>query len=266
MTTARGVLGVVLSLALAGGAAASGPCRWPDAMPTAPVVLLGETHGTREAPALAGMLVCAAAVGATPVTLALEMDPGEQPRIDAYLASAGSAADRRALLAGPFWTRRMQDGRSSAAMVALIEQLRGLRSEGLRVAVAAVDSVRYEVRDADMAAHLRRLAQTDGGRMIALLGNRHASQHQGVQDDPGYTPAGHLLADLTPLSVRVEAPRGSAWVCTPGCGVRGFGGRTPPGPAPPTGYRTDAARPGYDGVYTVTAFTASLPALPVSEK
>ncbi|MGV6492816.1 hypothetical protein ACTUVK_003020 [Stenotrophomonas rhizophila] len=118
----------MLGLALAGTSGARERCTWPEAMPIRPLVLVGELHGTVETPALVGELACAAAADATPVTVALEMDPTEQARIDAYLASAGTAADRSALLAGRFWTRTMQDGRSSVAMAALIERLRSLRS------------------------------------------------------------------------------------------------------------------------------------------
>ncbi len=251
---------MMLGLALAGTSGARERCTWPEAMPIRPLVLVGELHGTVETPALVGELACAAAAdAATPVTVALEMDPTEQARIDAYLASAGTAADRSALLAGRFWTRTMQDGRSSVAMAALIERLRSLRSEGHAIQVVAVDTLRHADRDAEMAANIRRETRREGARVIALLGNRHASGHKGVQDDPGYVPAGYLLADLQPLSVRVDAPRGSAWVCAPTCGVLAFGARSSAAEPIAAGYAPIATRPGYDGVYMLPALTASPP-------
>src|SRR5262249_34099841 len=78
-------------------------------------VLLGELHGNNETPRLVGELaIHATALGAVRVGLEIPVD--QQARIDRFLASAGVGGDRQALLRGRFWTRDLQDGRSSAAM------------------------------------------------------------------------------------------------------------------------------------------------------
>lgn len=253
------VLTMLLGLAWPGLAAAQADCTWPAGMPMRALVLVGEVHGTVETPALVGALACAAAADTTPVTVALEMDAAEQTRVDAYLASAGTASDRGALLAGRFWSRRMQDGRSSVAMAALIERLRRLRRDGHAIEVVAVDSAGVADRDAAMAANIRRATRREGARVIALLGNRHASQHKDGQNNPANVPAGVLLADLQPLSVRVEATQGSAWVCAPACGVLNFGGPATAAVPQPGRYAAGSPRPGYDGIYTLAALTASPP-------
>lgn len=254
----------LVGLAMAMGvlpARASEPCRWPAAMPSPAVVLVGEIHGTDQAPAFVGELACAAAAEGTAVTVALEISAREQARLDAYLASAGTPDARAALLAGPFWTRSTQDGRSSTAMLALLERLRRLHADGRRIAVIAVDEERAGTRDVDMAEHITR-AVHPGGRVIALLGNVHASQRLGRPNLPDYVPAGYLLRALAPLGVRVGARGGEAWVCAPTCGVLAVGDqRVGDGPI---GYATaDRARSGYDGSYTVPVYTASLPAVGV---
>lgn len=216
MRTSTWWVGLVITLA-ALSARASEPCRWPAAMPSPAVVLVGEIHGTDQAPAFVGQLACAASADGTAVTVALEISAQEQPRLDAYLASAGTPAARAAVLAGPFWTRSTQDGRSSTAMLALLERLRRLNADGRRVAVIAVDEERIGARDVGMAEQITRAVQP-GRRVIALLGNVHASQRLGRPNLPDYAPAGYLLRALAPLGVRVGAHGGEAWVCAPVCG------------------------------------------------
>lgn len=258
MRTSTWWVGLVITLA-ALSARASEPCRWPAAMPSPAVVLVGEIHGTDQAPAFVGQLACAASADGTAVTVALEISAQEQPRLDTYLASAGTPAARAAMLAGPFWTRSTQDGRSSAAMLALLERLRRLHADGRRIAVIAVDDERAGTRDMDMAEHITRAVHA-GGRVIALLGSVHASQRLGRPSLPDYAPAGYLLRGLAPLGVRMGAHGGEAWVCAPTCGVLAVGDQRV-GDAS-VGYAAgDRAQSGYDGDYTVPLYTASLPAV-----
>ena len=260
MRTSTWWVGLVITLA-ALSARASEPCRWPAAMPSPAVVLVGEIHGTDQAPAFVGQLACAASADGTAVTVALEISAQEQPRLDTYLASAGTPAARAAMLAGPFWTRSTQDGRSSTAMLALLERLRRLNADGRRITVIAVDEERIGARDVGMAEHITRAVQP-GRRVIALLGNVHASQRLGRPNLPDYAPAGYLLRGLAPLGVRVGAHGGAAWVCAPVCGVRALGNQRV-GDAS-VGYAAgDRTQSGYDGNYTVPVYTASLPAVGV---
>src|SRR5262249_15877336 len=89
------------------------------------ILWFAEMHGTEESPRFVSDVAChASRVGR--VQLGLEIASSEQPRIDRYLRSHGDAADRAALLDGEFW--RYHDGRSSLAMVALIERARVVRA------------------------------------------------------------------------------------------------------------------------------------------
>lgn len=62
------------------------------------LVLLGESHGTRETPDLVQALAAAESVE-RPVLLALEIPHGEQRALDAYMRSDGAAVAREALRA-----------------------------------------------------------------------------------------------------------------------------------------------------------------------
>lgn len=109
-----------------------------------PLLIVGELHGSDQAPALAAALVERLAQQA-PVRLGLEIYAQEQARIDTYLASNGNAEARAALLAGEFWQRPREksDGRRSRAMFALIEHLRVLQRGGAPVDVVAFDDVGF---------------------------------------------------------------------------------------------------------------------------
>jgi len=134
MTRSGGLLALLAVLAPAPSLlAAPAPPACPPIEGLAPLLaaghglLLGEMYGTVESPAFLANVVCLAIQAGRPVTVALEIPFQEEARITAYLGSAGAAADRKALLGGPFWQDAYQDGRRSEAMLALLESLRRLR-------------------------------------------------------------------------------------------------------------------------------------------
>ncbi|HEX5048868.1 MAG TPA: hypothetical protein VFX89_17270 [Gammaproteobacteria bacterium] len=195
------------------------------------IVVLGELHGTRETPRLAGEIVCAIAERGNEVVLALEVPETERGRIAAYLDSEGTAEDRTALLEGAFWNGN--DGRTSVAMADLIERARGLRRHRLPVFVLAMDGQRAGLtRDAVMAQAVRdRVAERPSARVVALVGNVHGAKDRGNFFDSEYESFGYLLAPLQPLTLDVRPSKGTAWVCLAECGVHDI---TPPQGASPS--------------------------------
>jgi len=195
------------------------------------IVVLGEMHGTNEAPALAGELAGLLrpdADGATAggVTLALEIHATEQARIDAFLDSSGDAGAREALLSGSYWdvTPERSDGRRSVAMLALLESVRERRSAGEDLRVLAFDTGSgggdANVRNPRMAAALREaFARDPARRFVVLVGNYHARRAPPTQVGgllPGQSPPvptmAHL-ADVPMLRINVTAERGEFWGC-----------------------------------------------------
>jgi erythromycin esterase-like protein len=182
------------------------------------LVVLGEMHGTREAPDFAGRLAAAYAREA-PLVLALEIDASEQAAIGRYLVSAGTAADRATLLAGEFWnvSRAHNDGRRSGGVLALIEAIRRLRGEGRDVSVLAVDAGAHaadsQARDAAMARVLRAcFSKLPRGRLLVLAGNVHAMRRRPDFAPPEMqTPMASRLADLDLYSVNLTAAAGRFW-------------------------------------------------------
>jgi len=242
---------------------------------TAPLVLVGELHGTSEIPAAFGRLVCRAAAerpGET-VLAGLEVLSSSQAAIDAFLASDGGAAAARALLAQEFWKREYQDGRSSKAMFSLLDEIRRLRKAGLRIEVLALDTEHYDSpgdRDATMAASLvEAIEKVRPAQTLVLVGNVHSRTLNGYPWDAkaAYVPLGALLRarydDLVALDAKNSG--GSAWICTSAaaqdCGAREQGAREMSGPFPRIAMDPAAApRTGHDGALFIGPVTASPPA------
>ncbi|MEZ4239499.1 MAG: hypothetical protein R3F59_25745 [Myxococcota bacterium] len=223
------------------------------------VVVFGEVHGTRQGPAFVADAVRAAA-RTGPVLLGLEIERDEQPRIDAFLASDGGAEARDALVHGAFWHRPFQDGRSSHAMVALLD---AARTAGARVLAFDHAATSPNQRDADMAARLAEApAAAPDATLLVLVGDLHAREVAGLPPAPELVPMAMQLAQRVPSVVTLDlvAAGGTYWAClgptTADCGVQDATAKDV-GPI-----RVDRSSPpeGYDGVWVVGPITASYPA------
>ena len=229
------------------------------------VALLGEMHGTRETPALAGQLASGYAAAHQPLLLGLEIDRNEQVDVDRFLASSGDAGARRTLLAGRHW-RAPFDGRDSEAMFELIEHVRQLRATGADVRV-----VYFDDPDPDMDRRNRRMADTlraavkahPGALLLVLTGNVHAMTHrppgelysEGRRIEPPMT-AGRHLADLGAVSIDVSAANGEYSACMDGsCG---------PHPVHPRRAQADASLEKESPSQSAWDFSLTLPRFHVS--
>jgi hypothetical protein len=216
--------------------AATEPCRpieglAPLLVPKS-VIFFGELHGTVEAPAFVGDVLCHALAAGQKVTLALEVPQEESGRFDAFLGSDGGEAARSALLAGPFWTRSYQDGRSSRAMFDLAERARALRASGLPVELFLFDAAEpTRSRDLEMGNRLAAAVAAAPERMfLALAGNFHSQLTKGRQGYPDFVPMGFVLQERLGkrpvLALDILYSGGTAWTCDPSgtCGERKVGG------------------------------------------
>ena len=113
------------------------PFEFPAETLEARILMVGEAHGTHESFRLAGELACTFARSGAPVTVAIEMSRAEQPALDAYLASDGEEAARSALISRPHWETNTL---ANVALLAMMEQLRGLRRSGASVSLMAIDA------------------------------------------------------------------------------------------------------------------------------
>jgi hypothetical protein len=167
-------------------------------------VIVGEMHGTAETPAIFADLVCAAQAAKRLVVVGLERNPNEQPAIDAFLRAENHAAAVSALLALPGWHN--SDGRTSRAMLALLENLRAMKSDVVAFNRGA-DKPDSEHEQA-MASALMAAAQ---GRkdvlVIALTGNFHSAR----KPMAGYPPMAMLLPPAETISLLAIDRGGEFW-------------------------------------------------------
>lgn len=268
------LLALVLLLSAAGPAAASecpevsglDPLLEPGA-----ILLLGEIHGTEQAPAFVENVACAALAKGLPVTVGLEIDRAEDAAFQAYLASDGGADARRALLASPTWTREEQYGLGSRAMLGLVDRLRELATGPGELRLVLIDRPDPPAeRDRAMAERVAETAEArPGDFLVVLTGNLHNRLTKGTPWNADLEPMGHQLTRLRPgariVSLDMAHPGGTAWVCFPGppqdCGVKKLGG--PADAAGRTGIELmgEAAGKPFSGRYFTGPITASEPAL-----
>jgi hypothetical protein len=227
------------------------------------LLLLGELIGTREFPEFVGDLACQAARHVD-VTIGLNLPEEEDPRVQRYVASPGTASDRDALLDGEFW--RHADGRSGEAIVALIERVRRLTHAGAKARIAAVWASGRE-RFATNVIRLHRERPND--LVIILAGNLEVRTTRDKPATPELAewdvPMGWYVARAEPAVLSLDGRHlaGTAWNCLgpmpPKCGPRDVGGQaTDDEHAIVLNAETDSD--GYRGTFSVGAVHASPPA------
>jgi len=199
------------------------------------IVLIGEVHGTKELPEYVSGLVCSLLKDGRSVILAVERFAEEQEPLQRYIESEGNAADRAALLGVHMWASRSQDGRSSEAMFALVEDIRKLRKGGQRVGILAMQHldnlkvpmtkaerapltladniIHSRINDRGMADSLMSSAvQFRNYTLVALAGFRHTSTKKGSSRDADYLPMGHVISSMAPTYiVSVRHGGGEFW-------------------------------------------------------
>ena len=229
----RCLLALLLSTAGIGALAAESCPPLPGfarALPAAGVLLVGEIHGNAEMPQAFVRIVCTALQQGQPVSVGLELSKDQAAPLQTYLASDGDAASRHALLSTLFW-QKVRDGRTSAAYLAMIDQLRQLRREHARLTVFVLyeedaDAPR-QLPDHIMANRIRKETMVRPGALVlANTGNFHsmlAPPPRGMQASnapPLPQPMGALLGDLAPVSINLVDAGGTSWTCMKGgCGV-----------------------------------------------
>lgn len=191
------------------------------------ILIIGELHGTEEAPALVATLVQRLAKEGV-VTVGLEVPRQEQDRIDEFLRSDGGPCALSELLAGDFWRVEAEnsDGRRSQAMVQLLETIRAARALGVPLTVATLDDVEFHTKDRDRHQGIADRIVELGKELVhepvvVLVGNYHArlaplsgpetAVGEDMEELPVPTAARITGVPLT--SVNVTASSGKFWAC-----------------------------------------------------
>ncbi len=192
------------------------------------VAIFGELHGNWESPQVFLAAVCQNLLeGNRKVRIALEFPTKIQQSLDKFLQSDGDNDAVKQFLSQPFWQRTPGDGRSSIAMLTMVDELRQLRMQnpGL-VSVTAIDGrlmdrpVRYSGTDRDriMSANINNLSREfDDDIVFVLVGNLHARRTP-PSDLSFLSPVGSLIQGEL-LSVLILPQSGESWNCQLRCQV-----------------------------------------------
>jgi hypothetical protein len=177
-------------------------------------LLVGEMHGTNEAPAIFGDLVCSARGLKRPVIVGVELR--EQPAIDRYLESDNEQTARRELLSQAEW-QNGSDGRTSEAMFRLLRHLRVLKREGAISGVLAFSAARpgetaARAEERMASVLLAGVKRHPNALVIALTGNVHASKKP-IAEFGSYPLMASLLPGEATISLFVTDRGGEAWNC-----------------------------------------------------
>jgi hypothetical protein len=238
------------------------------------MLLVGEIHGTNEIERAFGDLVCQAASAGTPVWVGLEIPTDEQSAVAAFLASRGSSCDRRKLLEESFWNDS-KDGRSSQAMLDLLDRLREFKNAGLQIHVVPFVPAAFDAHDYEAVLAKALLAVWDKhphDQFLILVGNAHGrSVNQSMQGKPLPSMAGNLRrANPALIALRATYAGGTAWNCLQEstgelkCGPHPSGG-TDAGNVPSIRLNKVPDADGYAGTFYVGQITASPPGATMQE-
>ena len=209
------------------------------------LLIVGEVHGGEETPRLVLDIVRAASAE-RPVRLALEIPVQERTALTRFLHSGGTPSDQALLLQGRFWGG--QDGRSSRAMLHLIDSIRTLVATGADVDIFPTEQYGdaasiaelggpLAAKEAGMAKSMEQIIDqsTPATLVVALMGNLHARYGKTFIPLDIPTPSvSEQLGKFAPLVVLPFARRSNNWNCTnAGCGLHpSTSTNAPPGRLP----------------------------------
>ena len=185
--------------------------EWVDsALSKNDVVILSETHGTREAPETFLRMVCAALASQESIVIGMELP-------DTAMDAVRRMVTPDDLRESSYWMNA-HDGRTSTANLKLLARLLMLEKSG------AVKLIGFDIRATggepfgqDAGKFIREvIAQAGGSKALLLMGRGHADFTSGNNSISHYLSA----AGYRTLVVDLQTSGGEAWVCRMGvCGV-----------------------------------------------
>lgn len=184
------------------------------------IIIFGEAiHGTNESPDALFGLACLLAGEGVPVLVGLEAEHAAGAELDAFLDHGD--VSRLYETTAAMWD--VHDGRSSRAILTLLQNLAGLRAAGLDVRVFAFDttwSLDYQAqadwatvaRDAKMAEIVNETARAFEGAVLLLTGGFHARKQSFPFDETLFVPMATGITVRPVLSLEMWHAGGSGWI------------------------------------------------------
>ncbi|KDA03266.1 hypothetical protein [Hyphomonas oceanitis] len=237
------------------------------------IIILGEAmHGTNESPEAFYALACHLAERGEPIRIGLEAPHTQSAGLETFLSHPD---DTSVLRVGADNSWSSHDGRSSEAMLLLLQRLADLRAKGVDVSVFAFDSDPQETmgaenvsiaRDAAMARHVNDAVEGYEGAVLLLTGDFHARKEAFSLGEYDIVPMATGITVRPVLSLNMLHAGGTAWMIGEVDGEPFKGVMTLqnllPSDALDKAFRLERIRQGYDGVYYTGPITVSRPAFP----
>ncbi|MED5595505.1 hypothetical protein [Janthinobacterium sp. P210006] len=176
-------------------------------------IFVGEIHGTVHSPRIFYYLVESLSMQKRNIAVALEIPKSEEVILNNFIHVNEKEARniRESMLEREFWkpASGIYDGRSSIAMLDLIDSLRSLSLlEDVDIKILCFSDATEE----KMANNLiSKLAEHPGYRLLVLTGNIHA-MYNNPFDKLNKTIPSYFPKDKT-FSIDIRANSGSAWIC-----------------------------------------------------
>ena len=175
------------------------------------IIILGELHGTNEAPHYIYQMTCKALSKGHTVSVALEIPQDHQNELDKYLNSQGTKSDKKDFLSNAFWSDDYQDGRRSKAMFNLIENIKILKHQGYPINLYYMDGYSSGGREQTMANRIFEIkSQNQEQIILALVGNFHNTIVEGSEK------MGALILEKygrdQVISLNQDFVQGTAWI------------------------------------------------------
>lgn len=225
------MVSLALTLALASGvpAPACDPLPgWQEVADEArgKYLVLGESHGSAEAPAATAEYVCAVAEDG-PVLLAIEFSSPDNAGFRRAWAKPHDELRAALFTEVSDWGTR-QDGVASLAMLEMLERLHALKEAGRTIDIVAFNGANgdaqraafaglpgQEPHEAAQAANIREAAQArDYAHVVVLVGGFHAEKLPAVLGDTPTRPMANLLAPADRVvSLNMHSDGGETWSC-----------------------------------------------------
>jgi hypothetical protein len=163
------------------------------------VIAIGEHHGNDKTPLIAGKIALALSQK-DEVILALEIQKANQLGLDEYLKTG----DKYLLKLLAHFAREYQDGRSSMAIVQLLDMVR----KNPKIQIVAFDpdfNSSGQDRDTKMAEYLIEvISKAPQKRVVILAGNVHSATKIGNFFDVNYKPMAYQLSGIPNSSINAD--------------------------------------------------------------
>lgn len=209
------------------------PAGWDQIAARKPrFVVLGELHGTQEAPAFLGNLACGLTSRGKRILVAIEHSSTENVAFQEAWKLPGAKFTAALKQAG--WAGR-GDGIASNAMADLLVRLHSLREGGHFIDIVAFNGARDEAQasrfshlpaqephEAAQAGNIRAAASAKlYDYVLVLVGNVHARKRPVERSGVAFKPMAMQLAPATDLvTLNMETAGGTAWNCQLKPGVK----------------------------------------------